>query len=65
MSTENARWLFEQTRVGDPLIISNTGAALKYGDGWTDWNKSFEDYAKGSAIPYEPPGAQPTPTSSP
>ncbi|WP_246001816.1 L,D-transpeptidase [Allorhizocola rhizosphaerae] len=65
MSTDNARWLFEQTRVGDPVITSNTGATLKYGDGWTDWSKSFEEYAKGSAIPYEPPTAQPSPTASP
>ncbi len=60
MSTANAKWLFEQTRVGDPVITSNTGATLKYGDGWTDWSKSFEEYAKGSAIPYEPPAAQPS-----
>ncbi|HZM77136.1 MAG TPA: Ig-like domain-containing protein [Candidatus Limnocylindrales bacterium] len=66
MSTENAGWLFELARVGDPVITANTGAMLKYGDGWTDWDKSFEEYAKGSAIPYVPPGAaQPSATPSP
>lgn len=67
MSTENAGWLFNIARVGDPVIITNTGADLKYGDGWTDWHKSFEEYAKGSAIPYVPPGAAPanSPTPAP
>lgn len=62
MSTENAKWLFEQTKVGDPVITVNTGTKLRDGDGWTDWNKSFEEYAKGSAIPYEP---EPAPSTSP
>lgn len=66
MSTENAGWLFELARVGDPVITINTGAELKYGDGWTDWHKSFEEYAKGSAIPYEAPGAvSPSASASP
>jgi lipoprotein-anchoring transpeptidase ErfK/SrfK len=65
MSTENAGWLFEQARVGDPVITANTGAELKWGDGWTDWSKSFEDYAKGSAIPYTPPAANPAPSAAP
>lgn len=62
MSTADAKWLFEQTRVGDPVIVVNTGEPLRDGDGWTDWNESFEEYAKGSAIPYTP---QPAPTASP
>lgn len=65
MSTENAGWLFQQVRVGDPVIISNTGATLKWGDGWTDWTRPFEEYAKGSAIPYVAPGASPAPSPTP
>ncbi len=65
MSAEDAAWLFGQTMVGDPVITVNTGQALKYGDGWTHWTKTFEEYAKGSAIPYTPPGAGPSPTASP
>lgn len=61
MSTENAKWLFEQVRIGDPVVVLNTGRPLKDGDGWTDWTKSFEDYAEGSAIPYVPP-ASPAPS---
>lgn len=65
MSPENAKWLFEQTMVGDPVITTNTGFPLEYGDGWTDWSRSFEEYAKGSAIPYVPSGSTPTATPSP
>ena len=64
MSTENAGWLFELARIGDPVITVNTGATVKWGDGWTDWSKSFEEYAKGSAIPYAP-AAAPSATASP
>jgi lipoprotein-anchoring transpeptidase ErfK/SrfK len=67
MSTENAKWLYDLTLIGDPVITSNTGATLKYGDGWTHWTIPFEEYAKGSAIPYAPPpdpSATPSPSPS-
>ncbi|WP_233604500.1 Ig-like domain-containing protein [Micromonospora sp. HM5-17] len=54
MSTENAKWLFNQTRVGDPVVIKGTERKLQNGNGWTDWNMSWEEYVKGSALPYEP-----------
>jgi lipoprotein-anchoring transpeptidase ErfK/SrfK len=65
MSAENAKWLYDLTLVGDPIITSNTGATLKYGDGWTHWTIPFEEYAKGSAIPYEAPAATPSPGATP
>ena len=54
MSTENAKWLFDQTLVGSPVITKGTPRKLEYGNGWTDWDKPWEDYVKGSAIPYLP-----------
>jgi len=54
MSTENARWLFNQTRVGDPVVVRGTERKLQHGNGWTDWNLSWDEYVKGSALPYEP-----------
>jgi lipoprotein-anchoring transpeptidase ErfK/SrfK len=54
MSTENARWLFNQTRVGDPVVVKGTERKLQHGNGWTDWNLSWDEYVKGSALPYEP-----------
>jgi lipoprotein-anchoring transpeptidase ErfK/SrfK len=57
MSIENAKWLFEQTRLGDPITIKGTERKLQHGNGWTDWNLSWEEYVKGSALPYEPSAA--------
>ncbi|MEV0453849.1 L,D-transpeptidase [Catellatospora methionotrophica] len=67
MSAANAKWLFEQTLIGDPVITKGTPRKLKYGNGWTDWDKPWDEYVKGSAIPYTgtaAASAQPTPTPS-
>jgi len=45
-------WLFDQTRIGDVITVKNTEEKLENGNGWTDWNMSWEQYVKGSAIPY-------------
>jgi len=50
MSAANAKWLFSQTHIGDPVTIKGTARALQYGNGWTDWNKPWDEYVKGSAI---------------
>jgi lipoprotein-anchoring transpeptidase ErfK/SrfK len=57
-------WLFSQTRIGDPITVKGTERKLQNGNGWTDWNMSWEEYVKGSAIPYEET-APATPTPSP
>lgn len=49
MSSADAKWLFSQTHIGDPVTIKGTSRTLQYGNGWTDWSKSWEDYRKGSA----------------
>lgn len=51
LSDANAQWLFGQVQVGDPVIVKNTERHLKWGDGWTDWDQSWDDYAKASALP--------------
>jgi len=62
VSQNNAAWLFEITKIGDPVTVKGTEEKLQYGNGWTDWSLSWEQYIKGSAIPYEAPvTAQPTP----
>ncbi|MFI5497394.1 Ig-like domain-containing protein [Actinoplanes sp. NPDC051859] len=43
-------WLFENTTLGDPVVIRGTGAPLENGDGWTDWNVSWAKWRKGSAL---------------
>jgi lipoprotein-anchoring transpeptidase ErfK/SrfK len=44
------KWLFDRTMIGDPITVSGTGDKLKNGNGWTDWNMSWDDYKKGSAL---------------
>ncbi|MCX4386362.1 Ig-like domain-containing protein [Micromonospora peucetia] len=55
VSMANGAWLFTNTRVGDPITVKGTERKLQNGNGWTDWNMSWEQYVKGSALPYEPP----------
>jgi hypothetical protein len=43
-------WLFDRTLMGDPITVSGTEEKLKNGNGWTDWNMSWEEYKKGSYL---------------
>jgi lipoprotein-anchoring transpeptidase ErfK/SrfK len=43
-------WLFQRTRMGDPITVKGTSRKLKQGNGWTDWSMSWNDYKKGSAL---------------
>jgi lipoprotein-anchoring transpeptidase ErfK/SrfK len=60
LSTANAQWLYGITHIGDPVIIKGTEAHVKWQNGWTDWERSWDEYVKGSAIPYTPPVAEPS-----
>jgi lipoprotein-anchoring transpeptidase ErfK/SrfK len=51
MARDNAEWLFGVThRWGDPVIIEGTTRQAELGNGWTDWNQSWEEYQQGSAL---------------
>jgi len=69
MSMSNAEWLFHKTKLGDPVVVKGTERRLQYGNGWMDWTMSWDEYVKGSAIPYEPgesaATAGPSPSLSP
>ncbi|WP_045742378.1 Ig-like domain-containing protein [Actinoplanes rectilineatus] len=43
-------WLFNKTLMGDPIKVTGTEEKLKNGNGWTDWNMSYEEYKKGSYL---------------
>ena len=64
MSTENAKWLFGITHVGDPVIVTGTESKLEWGNGYTDWDRSFDEYAQGSALPPAGPAASASPSPS-
>jgi lipoprotein-anchoring transpeptidase ErfK/SrfK len=59
VSTANARWLFEKTKVGDPITIKGTERRLAPGNGWTAWSLSWSEFVKGSALPVPEGGAGP------
>lgn len=50
MSTSNAAWLFGITHRGDPVEVTGTSRKLEPNNGWTDWNQSYKDYKKASAL---------------
>ena len=50
MSTADAAWLYGITHRGDPVEVTGTNRGLEPGNGWTDWDMSYKDYAKASAL---------------
>ncbi|GGM66808.1 Ig-like domain-containing protein [Dactylosporangium sucinum] len=51
VSEANAKFLFNLTKIGDVHIVKGTPRKLAWGNGWTDWDKSWAEYVKGSALP--------------
>jgi lipoprotein-anchoring transpeptidase ErfK/SrfK len=51
VSPSVAKWLFDNTLIGDPISVTGTGVKLAYGDGWTPWDVSWSEFVKGSALP--------------
>jgi lipoprotein-anchoring transpeptidase ErfK/SrfK len=51
VSLANGKWLFNLTHIGDPVTVKGTPRKLDWGNGWTDWNRSWSEYLKGSALP--------------
>ena len=50
MSNANAAWMYHNTLIGDPVITTGTRRGLEQGNGYADWNVSFTEYQKGSAL---------------
>ncbi|MET8626893.1 Ig-like domain-containing protein [Kitasatospora sp. NPDC004669] len=52
MSTDNAHWFYDNTRVGDLVTVVNSrGARMEpFGNGFGDWNVSWTDWVKHSAL---------------
>jgi len=44
VAPDQARWLFEQTLIGDPVITRGTERVLQQGNGWTAWDVPWEKY---------------------
>ncbi|MFH8367334.1 Ig-like domain-containing protein [Streptomyces sp. NPDC018031] len=52
MSTANARWFFDTVRVGDIVkVVGSAGETMTpFDNGFGDWNLSWEQWLKGSAL---------------
>ncbi|MGQ5265119.1 Ig-like domain-containing protein [Micromonospora sp. ZYX-F-536] len=59
VSMANARWLFDKTRIGDPITVKGTERRLAAGNGWTAWSLSWSQFVKGSALPVPAGGSGP------
>jgi lipoprotein-anchoring transpeptidase ErfK/SrfK len=64
MSDANAEFVFNNVLIGDPITIKGTEVKLEWGNGFTDWDRPWEEYIKGSAIPYTPATTAPAPAAS-
>jgi lipoprotein-anchoring transpeptidase ErfK/SrfK len=62
MSTGNAAWFFNTVRPGDIVKVVNSNGAMMdpFGNGFGDWNVTWQNWRKGSAlVPVTPEGPSP------
>ena len=50
MSDADSGWLYERVLIGDPVITTGSSRKIEKGNGYSDWNISYKQYKKGSAI---------------
>ena len=50
MSTAQARWLYSISKRGDVVEYTGTDRPMTFTNGYGDWNRSFAQYARGSAL---------------
>lgn len=49
MAPEDAEWYYNFTNIGDIITVEGSSVDPQWGNGWTDWEKSFDEYLEGSA----------------
>ncbi|OUZ09551.1 hypothetical protein BHE97_10645 [Aeromicrobium sp. PE09-221] len=50
MGTEDAAWLYQNSKRGDVVNFVGSTRALEPQNGWTDWNVDWETWRSGSAL---------------
>jgi lipoprotein-anchoring transpeptidase ErfK/SrfK len=50
MSVENSGWMYDNFEIGDVVKVTGSNRSLEPGNGWTDWDVSWGQYIKGSAL---------------
>ncbi|KWW99435.1 ErfK/YbiS/YcfS/YnhG family protein [Carbonactinospora thermoautotrophica] len=49
LAPADAAWLFENTRIGDPVEVTGTDREMELGNGYGDWNVPWSTWRKGNA----------------
>ena len=63
MSTDNAEWLYGRMKKGDPVEYTGSPRPIEPGNGWTDWNVTWDEWVKKSALKVAPTPSATTPSS--
>jgi lipoprotein-anchoring transpeptidase ErfK/SrfK len=50
MSTENAKWLYDRSRIGDVVIYTGSNRPMQPWNGIGLWNTSYDEWKTGSAL---------------
>ena len=50
MSVENSGWMYNNLEIGDVVKVTGSNRSLEPANGWTDWDVSWGQYLKGSAL---------------
>ncbi len=45
MSDTNAKWMYDNSHIGDVVVYVGSKRPLEWGNGYTAWNKSFSDWS--------------------
>ncbi|MFD8479628.1 Ig-like domain-containing protein [Kitasatospora sp. NPDC059673] len=66
MSTDDAKWFFDNTRVGDLVqVVNSMGHEMEpFGNGFGDWNVDWDEYVKHSALGKPVNTAEPGPETN-
>jgi lipoprotein-anchoring transpeptidase ErfK/SrfK len=48
LSTANAKWLYEHSKVGDVVVYTNAKRQPEWGNGYTAWNLTFAQWSSGA-----------------
>ncbi|WP_376766972.1 L,D-transpeptidase [Spinactinospora alkalitolerans] len=50
LSTEDAKWFYENSYMGDPLVITGTDRELEVDNGWGYWQRSWDEWLSNSEV---------------
>ncbi|MFG2086291.1 Ig-like domain-containing protein [Spirillospora sp. NPDC048824] len=50
ISPSNAKWFYDFTQRGDPVVVTGSDRELEPGNGWGYWQLGWKDWVKGSAL---------------